>query len=134
MWYYYLNYKIYSFYRRKERNGIPAFYAFMVTVMLIYINIFSVWVMFAMQDEILKRNVAKGTVLIFMAIIGLVNYLLLYRRGKYKEVFDQFDKTFEQYKKWDLSVKLYIIGSVLFWLIMLFLMDRQNHLQRLKAP
>lgn len=39
-WYYYLNYRIYSYYRR--RDNMPVFFAFLSTTTLVTLNIFSI--------------------------------------------------------------------------------------------
>jgi Ca2+/Na+ antiporter len=128
-WYFYLNYRIYKFYERK-RDSTPAFFSFSATMVLVSLNIFSIigatgFFINPVHDLILKAT--KYSILILYAAIGLFNYLTLYKNKYYEEVFDDFDKQGENYKGWNLSVKLYIILSIVFLLGTLALADLRNH-------
>lgn len=128
-WYYYLNYRIYSFYRRK-RESIPAFFSFSATMVLLSMNIFSVvgtLGFFLRPIHDLIFSLTKYSAIYLYLAIGLFNYLILYRNKYYEEVFDDFDKHGEKYKVWNLSVKLYIILSVVALLGMLVFADLRNH-------
>lgn len=126
-WYYYLNYRIYSFYRRK-RESIPAFFSFLATTTLAMINIQTVLGLYNFYHQFLNKHTNyKWWVLGMICSLSLLNYLILYRNKYYEEVFDDFDKNGEKYKGWNLSVRLYIIFSVIALLIMLVFADLRNH-------
>lgn len=124
-WYFYLSYRIFSFYRRK-RDSMPQLFSFLATVVLIGTNILSTKALLSFIFPLLKQS-SKYYVLGLFAFLSILNYLLLYRNKYYEEVFDDFDKQGENYKGWNLSVKLYIILSIAFMLGTLALADLRNH-------
>ena len=123
-WYYFLNYRIYKFYLRKKES-MPAFFSFMATITLLNLNFLSVFGLLSFFYPSMK-SINKFYALIFMVILGVINYLVLYRRKYYIEVFDDFDREREDYKKWDKSVTIYIIASILFVLITLAIADYRH--------
>ena len=128
-WYFYLNYRIYSYYNRK-RDSMPALFSFLGTMVWASINIFSIlgtsgFFISSVHELIFKAS--KYSVLILYAVIGSFNYLFLYRNKYYEEVFEDLDKHGEKYKHWNLSVKLYIILSIVFMLGTLAIADLRNH-------
>ena len=104
---------------------MPYMYSFGATLMLLYMNIFSV----IMTTNFFKpffHLANKLYVLILMLLLAVFNYLVLYRGRYYTEVFDRFDNESERYKSWNKYVPIYIIVSVLFMLIVLEIADYQH--------
>jgi hypothetical protein len=126
-WYYYLNYRIYSFYRRKKEN-IPAFFSFLATTTLLMINIQSVIGVYNFFFKILNKETNyKWYVIGLIAGLSVLNYLVLYRNKYYEDVFDDFDKHEQKYTRWNSSVRIYIIMSVVILVGMLIFADLRNH-------
>lgn len=125
-WYFYLNYRIYSFYRRKK-DSMPQLFSFLATVTLVGINILSIDTLISFFFPLVKNVVTKYHAIGLFAFLSVLNFLFLYRNKYYEEVFDDFDKQGENYKGWNLSVKLYIILSIVFLLCTLALADLRNH-------
>lgn len=124
MWYNYLAYFIYKFYRK--RDNLPVFFSFLVTTMLVSVNIES----FAGAVHLLYPYLnydSKYYALILIFIIALGNYFVLYRNKRYEIIFDNFDKNSEEYDKWKFSVKLYIVLTITFLLFTLVIADLKNH-------
>lgn len=129
MWYFYLNYRIYRFYERKK-EGIPGFFSFSATMVLVSLNIFSIiglggFFLSSVHDLIVSLN--KYSIIVLYAGIGMFNYLTLYKNKYYEEIFNDFDKNTEKYKPWNLSVKLYIVLSITLLLVTLVIADLRNH-------
>lgn len=128
-WFFYLNYKVFNFYRRK-RDSMPALFSFLATMVLVSFNIFSILGisgLFINSVHSFILGSGKFSILILYAFIGIFNYVALYRGARYEEVFAFFDKNEVRYKKWNLSVTLYILGSIVAMLAMLVLADLVNH-------
>jgi uncharacterized membrane protein YhfC len=126
-WYYYLNYKIYRFYRRKK-DSTPAAMAILAVTTLFFLNIFLVGSIVDLVYPFVKKiEMIKTTAIGLGIICFIINYLLLYRNKYYEEIFDYFDKYESKYKKWDLSVLLYIVLSILFALGNLVFEDGKNN-------
>lgn len=124
-WYYYLNFKVYQFY--KKRDNIPGFYSFLVTTALLLFNVMSILAIIGFFLPSFMRVMNKQNVLLMASFIGLLNYLLLYRGGSYKEVFNDFEICSADFKNWDLLVKLYLILSGCLFLGVLVIADIRNH-------
>ncbi len=127
-WYFYLNYRIYRFYERK-RDSIPGFFSFSATVVLVSFNIFSLvglsgFFLNPVYDFIV--SLTKYSIIGLYALLGLFNYLTLYRGEYYKEVFSDFDKYEDRYRSWKKSVPIYIISSIVFTLIVLAIADYRH--------
>jgi hypothetical protein len=125
MWYYYLNYRIYRFYEHKNED-IPASYSFLVTTLLMTINLSSILYLAIIFQGELRIYLYKYISVIILGIVGICNFLILYRNSHYKELFNEFELFEEHYKHWNLSVKVYIILSVVFFVGVLFVADLQN--------
>ena len=123
-WYYYLNYRIYKYYQKK-RDRMPVLFSYLGTVLLLFMNIFSVFGLIGFYYP-LKAHINKLHVLVLMLLLVAFNYLVLYRGKYYTEVFDRFDNESERYKSWNKFVPIYIIASVLFMLVILGIADYQH--------
>ena len=124
-WYYYLNYKIYKYYKSK-RDSTPVFYAFAVTVTLACLNLLTIIFAYSFIDQSIKKQINRVLGIYTMVALALVNYLLLYRNKKYEDVFNDFAISSFDYKSWDLSVKIYIGVSIALCLIVLIIADMIN--------
>ncbi len=127
-WYHYLNYRIYSYYRRKDT--MPVFFAFLVTTTLVTLNIFSVGGLGGFLFESLHRfilSLSKYWMLGLYTLIALINYIVLYRANYYENVFASIDRNRDNYRRWDKSITVYIIISVLLLLCVLVMADLRNH-------
>ncbi|BAX79998.1 hypothetical protein ALGA_1623 [Labilibaculum antarcticum] len=58
-----------------------------------------------------------------MGILAILNYLVLYRGGYYKEVFEDFDRAGDSYQHWNKYVSIYIISSIFLFLVVLLIAD-----------
>lgn len=127
MWYYYLNYKIYSFYKKKK-DSTPVAMAFFVSILLIYFNLFTVLYLID-PDSFIEYTIYYSKIKsIGLGIsLGIINYFILYRKKKYVDIFDNFDTYLEKYQHWDQSVKMYIIFSIVICLGTLVYADFRNH-------
>jgi purine-cytosine permease-like protein len=121
IWYYYLAYRIYVFYRK--RDNIPVFFSFSLLTTLVNINIMTVAIFVQLINPYFQ-NYNKFYALIPFTCIGIINYLILYRR--YEVIFNKFDLDMEHYKKYDLSVKIYFTITVALFIISLVLVDGKN--------
>jgi len=117
IWYYYINYSIYKFYK-KRKDSMPVLFSFLGTLLLVFMNIFSVLSIIDLFSPFLLQ-INKYFVLLLMFIIALFNYLILYKGNYYIDVFDDFDNSNDKYKSWNKYVSIYIIGSVAFMLVVL---------------
>lgn len=124
IWYYYLNYRIYKYYKRKKDN-IPVFTAFLISIVLLYMNIFSILSIIDFLKPFLFLS-NKLHVLTLMLILAILNYLVLYKGKYYTEVFNKFDNESEKYKIWNNSVVIYIIASIFLMLIVLGVADYRH--------
>lgn len=127
-WYFYLNYRIYKFYERK-RDSIPGFFSFSATMVLLSLNIFSIlgilgFAFNEVYDFII--SLTKYSMLGLFFLIGLFNYLILYRGKYYEEVFTDFDKYEDRYRSWKKSVPIYIISSIVLLLVVLAIADYRH--------
>jgi len=131
-WYFYLNYFIYRFYDKKwGKRDNPVFTAFFAPIVLVNLNIFTIFVLNNFINDFWTKPKLhphyKGIIIAFFVFLGIINYLLLYRKKKYVKIFDEFKKNNDKYKHWNLSVKLYIISSIALFLIVLIIADWRNH-------
>ena len=124
-WYYYLTYRIYKFYQRKK-DTTPVLASFFACVMLLGINISTILILVNLFKP-LSYFESKYNALPLMLLLALLNYFLLYRKKKYVDIFHHFDRNRELYRKWDLSVTLYIIGTIVFMLVVLIIADIRNN-------
>lgn len=124
-WYYYLNYRIYKFYQRKKED-MPAFFSFWACTVLLTINISTILIIVNFFKPLSYFD-SKYNALPLMFLLALLNYLLLYRKKKHVDIFHHFDRNRELYRKWDLSVTLYIVGTIVFMLVILIIADIRNH-------
>ena len=122
-WYFYLNYRIYKFYQRK-REDMPALYSFLGSVLLLYLNVFSILAIVSFFNPLFLLN--KLNMLILLIVFAAFNYLVLYRRKYYIEVFDDFDNASDKYKSWNNSVPFYIIGSIILLIVVLLIADYRH--------
>jgi Ca2+/Na+ antiporter len=129
-WYFYLNYVIYRFYKRKKDNT-PVFRAFFVTILLIAFNLLTIRsIYFFIKDfSVIPQSSGHYKIegIVFFSFLGLINYLLLYRKKKYEDVFWEFQNNYDKYKKWDKSVKWYIILSIVTTIVVSIIADIRNH-------
>ena len=123
-WYFYLNYRIYNFYQK--RDDIPVFYAFLVTSTLATLNLITFVGMTGFFLPFFKQLTNVKLVLISYALIALINYLIVYKKSFYEEVFNEFDRQPLKLKSWDKSVKLYIGTSIGLLLLVLIIADMKN--------
>lgn len=105
---------------------MPVFFSFLATTLLLTINIESIAGSIHLLNPYLPDN-SKYYALLLMIVIAIINYLVLYRNNYHEVVFNDFDLHREKYKKWDLSIKVYIIVSILILLVTLVLADLKNH-------
>jgi hypothetical protein len=123
--YFYLNYKVYKYYLKK-RDSTPVAYSFMVPVMLVYFNLFSIFTVTSFFFKDIKAFATKLNVLLVFTLLSIINYLLLYKNKRYEDVFNDFDILPIDYKVWNFRVKAYIISSVVIMLIILVVADQIN--------
>jgi hypothetical protein len=130
-WYFYLNYFIFRFYEKKwGKLDNPVLTAFLATCLLVHLNIFTIVASYTLIVDFWTVPELSGpyrvNIIAQMAFLGIVNYLLLYRKKKYVKIFDEFKKNEDYYKKWNKSSLLYIILSVVFMLATLIIADWRN--------
>lgn len=121
IWYYFLAYKIFVFYRK--RDNAPVFFSFSLLTTLVNINVMTLAVFVHLQKPYFQ-NYNKLYALIPFVCISIINYLILYRR--YEFIFNKFDQNIEHYKRWDLSVKIYFTITIALFIITLVLVDGKN--------
>lgn len=125
VWYYYLAYKIYVFYRK--RNDMPVFYSFAVTTTLVSLNLIcAAGIVDILLIPIFNAN-SKYYCLMLMILVAIINYLILFRKRVCKEIFNYLDRSSASYCRWDRSVRLYVVFSVAFLLVTLIAADLRNH-------
>lgn len=123
-WYYFLAYFIFKYYRGKD--NLPVFFSFLSITALFCVNLQSAAGIIHFFIPFLPNN-SKYYAILLLGIIGLTNYFILYKNRYYEIVFASFDKEPNIYNKWKFSVRLYIIISIAFLIVMLILMDLKNH-------
>lgn len=123
-WYFYLNYRIYRFYERK-RDSMPAWFSFLATTLLVFINIFIVLAIVNFFMPFFQLGNKYYTIIV-MAFLALLNYLILYRGKYYEEVFGDFEKYESRYESWKKSVPIYIISSIVLLLVVLAIADYRH--------
>src|SRR5690606_5571414 len=101
IWYYYLAYKTYTFY--EKRDSLAVFFSFLTTTMLLTINIESIAGSIHLLRPYLPDN-SKYYALLLMLVIAIVNYFVLYSNKHHEVVFNDFDLHRGDYKGWDLSI------------------------------
>jgi putative copper export protein len=124
-WYYYLNYRIYKYYQKK-RDSTPAIFSFFGSALLLFMNIFSS-IMIVDYFKPIFHLLSKFYIVVLMLILAAFNYLTLYRNKRFKEIFDGFDMNRQSYQKWDLSINIYFILTILLFLAVLIIADIRNH-------
>lgn len=129
-WYFYLHYFIYRYYKRKKDN-MSGMYSVLASITLLSVNVITAWIVYTLITNFWAipkaREHYKFEVITGMSSLALFNYLILYRKKKYLYVFDEFAKNSDKYKKWDKSVKWYIVLSIVVFLIVLIIADLRNH-------
>jgi hypothetical protein len=132
-WYFYLNYCVYRFYNRKK-DEIPVYTAFLVPILLVMLNTATIdCVYWFIRDFWIIPQMAHLRIkaVVYMSFLGLINYLLLYRKKKYEDVFEEFRRNYDRYKKWNKSVKLYIILTIVVAILVSIIADvRNQHVQK----
>lgn len=123
-WYYYLNYRIYRFYKRK-RDSMPVFFSYAATTLLMFINIFILLAVVNFFIPFFQLG-NKYYTIVLLALLAIFNYLVLYRGKYYQEVFSYFEKHKSRYESWEKSVPIYIISSILLLLIILAIADYRH--------
>ena len=113
----YLNYRIYRFYKRKN-DSTPEIISFFAVLTLVGLNIETTWILMDFFYPML-HYLSQRKVLLIFAIVALIHYLILYRGKRYEEIYNEFDRDGHLYKKWDLSVSLYIVLSIVYMLIVI---------------
>jgi hypothetical protein len=131
-WYFYLNYFIYRFYDNKwGKRDNSMLTALLTPCLLVHFNVFTVYTLYLFITDFwtipqLPPNY-KNIVITWLAFLAIVNYFILYHKKKYIKVFAEFKKNNDKYKRWNRSVRLYIIGSIIICLIVLIIADLRNH-------
>ena len=125
IWYYYLNYRIYKFYQKKK-DSMPVLYSFLGTLLLLFMNIFSILLIVDFFKSFLSLG-NKYCILVPMLILSVFNYFVLYQGGNYKSIFESFDSSKDKYRSWNKYVIIYIIGTVILMLIVLGIADYRHN-------
>lgn len=110
----------------KRRDNMPVFFSFLATTLLLTINIESIVGSIHLLHYFLPDN-SKYYALLLMIVIAIMNYFVLYRNNYHAVLFNDFDLHREKYRRWDLSIKVYITVSILLLLVTLVLADLKNH-------
>ena len=88
-WLYYINYRAYEYYRKKGAD-FPEIYSHNFISTMIFFNITSIFNIF---DIFITYNKKYNYIIfIYFALIYLLNYLLVYRKEKYKIIFSHMQK------------------------------------------
>lgn len=104
---------------------MPVLFSFLGSVLLVYMNTFSVFGLIGFYYP-LTEYTNKLYVLMVMLILAVFNYFTLYKGKRYIDVFDDFDKEIDKYKSWNKSVPIYIISSILLMLVVLLIADYRH--------
>ena len=123
-WFKYLNFVIHQYYERKG-DSTPYLFSFLASSLLVYMNVVSLFTLIGYFIPSIT-SVNKLVYLCFSLLLLLLNYILLYRKNYYKEVFYDFQKHSERYTAWNRSVRNYIIGSIILLLIVLVMADYRH--------
>lgn len=111
--FYYLNYFIYSWY--KKRDNSPLLFSFGTPVLLLYFNFFS----FVYWLSILFNFKAPFEYKYIFGLLVLLiafSYFALYRNNKFREVFSYYNNRQALYIKKRKFARIYIIATILFLL------------------
>ena len=128
-YYYYLNFYIYRYYKRKQ--DVPLISTLLVVALLLHLNVFTIIIIYQFITDFwntpkLDPNY-KIIVIVFLFFLVILNYFLLYHNKKYVKIFDKFKKNIEIYQRWNFFTKLYIVLSILLCLVILIIADLRNH-------
>lgn len=128
-WYIYLNFYIYSYYKKREQA--PVISTLIITSLLLHLNIFSIYMIYMFVTDLwtIPKLHSNYIVIIvtFLLFLVIINYFLIYYKQKYMSFFNEFEKNIDMYKHWNLSAKSYIFLSIGLCLITLIIADLRNH-------
>ena len=105
---------------------MPTSYSFFGTVLLLFLNIFSILLI---VDFFIPFLVLWGKkfVIVLMGLLMVFNYLALYKGKYYKDVFADFDNAIDRYRKWNKYVSMYIVSSILLMLVILAIANYRHN-------
>jgi hypothetical protein len=92
-----LNYYIYSFYQRWEPD--PVSYGVQITSLLLTINLIEATYILNGFDLAFTRG-REALIVPVTIFISIVNYLLIYRKGKYRAYFASIAQRKSEEQKW----------------------------------
>lgn len=128
-WYLYLNYYIYSYYRKKKDS--PVISSLLITSLLVHVNLFSIHTIYLLLTDFWKvpklHPMFKVFVILVLSVLVFTQYFLFYYNQKHLKYFREFEINRDKYKHWNFSVKLYIFGSIALCLTTLIIVDLRNH-------
>ena len=133
--FYYLNYVIFRFYRRNGEADMAEYDSFLVVVLLFCLNaisfLFVIKILYVNGILCFKLPLNKFVGFCLITFFSLTVYLLLYRRGHWRDVFRNFDdhQGDHLYDSYEKPVKLYILVSIVVMLLSLTIVDYYNHLK-----
>lgn len=120
-----LNYVVYKYYRRNEKKEIDAKLA-SVLLSSLYLSLpFSIihgfLCKFSHDFLLASRQCNKLIYIIPLLTVGVINYIILYNRDKYKDEFQKLDKTSdtEEFARRKRNTKIFIITLVIIQLVAL---------------
>jgi len=105
---------------------MPLLFSFLGTVLSICLNVFSIFGILGFFYP-LASYINKINVLILIVFVSGFNYFTLYKNKQFEEIFDDFDKNRDLYKKWDISIVSFIVFTILLFLSVLIVADMKNH-------
>ena len=127
-----LNYIVYKFYLRREKKELDArLTSIMLSSLYLYLPFFIInglICIFSCEFQLLLRQIDKWVYAVPLLSFATINYLLLYRGGKYKEKFLEIDKISdtEVFAKRKRNTKIFIIVLVVIQLIVFFVISYVN--------
>lgn len=123
--YYYLNYIIFDFYK-KRNDSAPLSASFFLPLLFISFNAMSILFWSSVLFDF-KITITKKTSILLCVVIAIINYFLLYHKRRYKNIFENIEKEKRLYKeKYGVSAKIYIAFTILIFLSALFAVDLKS--------
>ncbi|MCQ2208954.1 MAG: hypothetical protein MJZ34_01555 [Paludibacteraceae bacterium] len=127
-----LNYIIYKFYRRYEKEELDArLTSHLLSSLLLWLSfdiIDALFCIFSYEYQLATHQENRLVYAIPLLTFAVINYLLLYRGGRYKEEFMKLDKISdtEEFAKRKRNTKIYIIVLIIIQVILQLIISYVN--------
>ncbi len=127
-----LNYVVYKFYRRNEKKEIDArLSSYLLSSLYLWLPFLCIdgfICIISAEFQLMTRQENRWLYIIPSVIVAIINYMLLYRGGRYRDEFQKLDKISdtEVFVKRKRNTKIFIIAIIVIVVIELSVVSYVN--------